>query len=110
MPFYLFQAAYKDTTVKALIDAPSDRAQASQALCESFGGKMHNWFMAFGEWDVVSIGEFPDNEAAAAALMRIQSMGGLSRGQTTVLFTAEEAERAMRKAKTTQTSFRMPSG
>lgn len=110
MPFYLFQAAFKDTTVKSLVDTPSNREQASRELVESFGGKQHHWFMAFGEWDLVGIAEFPDNESAAAAVMRVQSAGGLSRAQTTVLFTGEEAERAMRKAKTTQTRYRPVSG
>jgi uncharacterized protein with GYD domain len=110
MPFYLFQAAYKDATIKAMVDTPSNREQATRELCQSCGGKLHHWFMAFGEWDVVAMAEFPDNESAAAVVMRVQSIGGLSRGQTTVLFTAEEAERAMRKAKSTQTSFRLPSG
>ena len=69
MPFYLFQAAYKDTQLKAALDAGSDRTPLMRALVESFGGKLHHGFMAFGEWDVVGILEFPDNKSAAAALM-----------------------------------------
>ena len=41
--------------------------------------------------------------------MCMQSTGTFSRAQTTVLLTAGEAERAMSKAKTTQTSYRPPS-
>ena len=59
MPFYLFQAAYKDAQLKARLDAPANREQAGREFCESFGGKQHQWFMAFGEWDVIGIGEFP---------------------------------------------------
>ncbi len=110
MPFYLFQAAYRDTQLKAALDAQSDRSEAARVLIESFGGKLHQSFMAFGEWDVVGILEFPDNELAAAAIMRLELTGVHSRAQTTVLITNDEAMRAMSKAKTTQTSYRPPSG
>lgn len=110
MPFYLFQAAYKDAQLKAALDAGSDRTPVMRSLVESFGGKLHQAFMAFGEWDVVGILEFPDSESAAAALMRLESTGVHSRAQTTVLITADEALRAMQKVKATQTTYKPPLG
>ncbi|MBN9560584.1 MAG: GYD domain-containing protein [Alphaproteobacteria bacterium] len=110
MPFYLFQGAYNNNQIKALVDTPSNRTQAGRELMESFGGKLHQWFMAFGEWDLVGIIEFPDNETAAAAIMRLASSNVFGRAQTTVLFTPEEAEHAMRRANTTPTSYRPPLG
>jgi uncharacterized protein with GYD domain len=110
MPFYLLQASYKDNQLKAALEAGSDRTPVMRALVESFGGKLHQTFLAFGEWDVVGILEFPDNESAAAALLHVESAGVWSRAQTTVLITTEEGMRAVQKVKATQTTYRPPLG
>ena len=110
MPFYLLQASYKDDKVKALVDKPQNREAAAREFIESFGGKLHHYFFAFGEFDVVTISEFPDNETAAATAMKTMSTGVFARAQSTVLMTAAESERAMRKANTTKTTYKPPGG
>ena len=110
MPFYMVQASLKDTQVKALVDKPRNREAVSREFIESFGGKLHHYFFAFGEFDVVIISEFPDNESAAAAALKTASTGVFAKAQTTVLMTAAEAERSMRKANTTKTTYKPPAG
>lgn len=110
MPFYLYQAAYKDPQIKALVETPQNREAIAREGIESFGGKLHQFFFAFGEWDVIGIMEFPDNETAAAAVLKVTSTGVHARSKTTVLITPAEAERAMRKAKETKTNYRPPTG
>ncbi|MGC2125236.1 MAG: GYD domain-containing protein [Xanthobacteraceae bacterium] len=51
-----------------------------------------------GEYDVVAIAEFPDNAAAAAFALGTASKGAVSKFHTTVLLTAAEGLRGMRKA------------
>src|SRR6266566_4487898 len=101
MPFYMYQASYKDDQIKALVDKPQNRESVARQLVESFGGKLHQVFFAFGEYDVVAISEFPDNESATAAALSMVSSGGFARAHTTVLMTPAEAERSMIKANTT---------
>jgi len=110
MPFYLLQASYKDDKVKALVENPQNRETAARQFIESFGGKLHAYFFAFGEFDVVTITEFPNNEAATAAALKTLSTGVFAKAQTTVLVTSVEAEHAMKKASTTKTLYKPPGG
>ena len=110
MAHYMVQVGYKDEQIKALTANPQDRAAAARQLVEGFGGKMHQFFFAFGESDVVLIAEVPDNETAAACSMAVVAAGTTSHFRTTVLLTMEEAMNAMRKAGATATGYAPPSG
>jgi uncharacterized protein with GYD domain len=55
-------------------------------------------YFAFGEYDVVTIVELPDNKAAAALALGVGASGALSKYRTTVLMTQDEAMEAMRRA------------
>ena len=98
MPYYLVQAAYKDTAARALIAHPQSRTEIVRKSCESLGGQLHSLFFAFGEYDVVAILDLPDNKAAAALALGIGATGALSKYRTTVLMTQDEAIDAMHKA------------
>lgn len=110
MPFYLLQASYKDDKMKALVNKPQNREAAARTLIESFGGRLHSYYFAFGEFDLVTITEFPDNKTAAAAALMTIATGVLSKAETTVLMTAAEAEDAMRMANGTKTAYKPPRG
>ncbi len=98
MAFYLIQVVYKDTAAKSLISHPQTREDAISKTCKSLGGKLHSFFFAFGDYDVVAIAELPDNAAAAAFALGIASKGAAAKFHTTVLLTAAEGMAAMRKA------------
>lgn len=66
--------------------------------CASLGGKLHSFFFAFGDYDVVLIAELPDNAAAAALALATSAKGAISRFHTTVLLTAADGVDAMKKA------------
>jgi uncharacterized protein with GYD domain len=99
MSFYLVQVGYTAAAAKALIDNPQDREDAIQRACQSHGGKLHSFYFAFGDYDVVAIAEFPDNTAAAAFALATTSTGSVSRYNTTVLMTGAEGLAAMKAAK-----------
>ena len=99
MPFYMTQWTYKDRQIEALVDNPHDRYDVVKKLFADFGGKLHHFFMAFGEYDVVAIVELPGNEAAVAMGLASVAGGALSKYNTTVLLSPEEASGAMKKAK-----------
>jgi uncharacterized protein with GYD domain len=98
MAFYLVQVVYKDAAIKSLVARPQTREDAINKTCQSLGGKLHSFFFSFGEYDVVAIAEFPDNAAAAAFALGTASKGAVSKFHTTVLLTAAEGLRGMRKA------------
>jgi uncharacterized protein with GYD domain len=98
MAFYLIQVTYKDTAAKSLVMRPKAREDVISNTCRSLGGKLHSFFFAFGEFDVVAIAELPDNAAAAAFALGTASKGAISKFHTTVLLTAAEGLEAMKKA------------
>ena len=99
MPYYLIQASYKETAAKALVARPQDRSGVVKKMVESLGGKLHSFFLSFGDYDVVAIAELPGNEAAVAMGLGSVAGGALSKYHTTVLLSPDEAVGAMKKAK-----------
>jgi len=98
MSFYLVQASYSTTATASLVKNPQDRAAAVAPIFESAGGKLHGFWLAFGDYDVVAIAEFPDNVSAAAVSMAVGASGALREYRTTPLLAPNEAVDAMKKA------------
>jgi uncharacterized protein with GYD domain len=83
-----------------LVANPQDRIEAVRAPIERLGGRIHNAFFAFGEFDVVVITEMPDNVSAAAIAIAFAAGGAVKNEKTTPLMTTTEALEAIRKAGT----------
>jgi uncharacterized protein with GYD domain len=98
VPLYLGRFSYTSSAIQALIDKPQDRSKAAAEAAESLGAKMVGFWYAFGEFDGVFLAEAPDNATVAALAMLIGAGGALSKVETTVLLSMEEAQTAMSKA------------
>ncbi len=98
MPRFLVQASYNREGISALIANPQDRAAAIRQMVEGMGGKLESFDYAFGDYDVVAIGEFPDNITMAAVSMAVSAAGAARNIKTTPLLSVDEAIEAMRKA------------
>lgn len=109
MPYYMTRFRYDKPQYKALVDKPQDRSAAARQIVEAHGGTMREFFFTFGEYDGFVITEFPDQESATACLFAIAA-GGAVMQETTVLFTAEQAKKAMEKAGSVASGYRPPSG
>ena len=110
MPHYLIQWSYKAPQVKALVEAPQDRPAMVRKVVEAFGGRLHDFYFAFGDYDGAFIVEFPDNESCAACMMTIDAAGGSETLKTTVLITPEEGFAAMTRAKAAVHGYTAPVG
>ena len=62
------------------------------------GGKISDVYYAFGEYDAIAIGEFPDNVSAASFSAAISAGGTAKAVKTTPLMTEEEGVEAMQRA------------
>jgi uncharacterized protein with GYD domain len=71
---------YKDTT---------KRLEDFAKLAESKGGRVREALYTVGEYDIVTVTEFPDDETATAALLQVGSLGSV-RTNTMRAFTADE--------------------
>jgi uncharacterized protein with GYD domain len=98
MAKYLITASYTAEGMKGLQkDKASGRRNAVREACESIGGKLESFYFAFGEDDVVTIVDLPDN-VAASALSLAASATGLVRTRTTALLTVDEVDKSLATA------------
>ena len=98
MPKYLITANYTSERmagVKAARAKP--RVDAVSTMLERMGGRLESFHFAFGETDVFAIADVPDDEAAAAVAIAINSSGAVSTS-TTKLLTVEQIDEALRRS------------
>jgi uncharacterized protein with GYD domain len=99
MPLFLQQVAYSAEGWAAVINRPQDRIEAVRPAIERLGGKIHEAYFSFGDYDIVVITEFPNNISAAAIAIAFAGGGACKSVHTTPLLTREEALEALNKAK-----------
>ncbi|HLQ56581.1 MAG TPA: GYD domain-containing protein [Streptosporangiaceae bacterium] len=74
----------------------TQRAQDFSRLVESAGGRVRELLWTVGEYDIVCIAEFPDDEAGVAALLQVGSAGNI-RSNTMRAFDAQEMAGIIRR-------------
>jgi uncharacterized protein with GYD domain len=98
MPKYLVEASYTAEGVKGIQSAGgSSRRDAIAALAESVGGQLESFYFAFGERDVYTVVDLPDNESATAVALTVNASGAV-KVRTTVLVTPEEVDAAAKRS------------
>ena len=110
MAFFLFKANYATDAIKAMVAEPQDREAAARKIIEALGGKLHQFFFALGDSDVIAIIEVPDDTVMAAGSMIISASGNFSNVSTTKLLTMSEAMEAMGKANAAASAYTAPTG
>ncbi len=98
MAFFLARAKVSKDYMQALVDRPEDRLVSTTRFLQGIGGRLHNYFFAFGEYDIVLLYELPDNVGAATLSMVLSASGSVTEIETTPLLTMEEAVAAMKKS------------
>lgn len=97
MAKYLFQASYVGEGIKGLLaEGATKRVDHVNQLITGMGGTIEAFYFSFGEDDVVAIGEFPDQETAAAFSLAVNASGAV-KIKTTVLMTPEQVDAAAQK-------------
>lgn len=76
MPTYMALVNYTNEGIENIEDSP-DRLDAARDLAESMGGEF-DWYLTFGEYDAVTIGEFPDDETFAQFALAVNRDGNVS--------------------------------
>ncbi len=73
------------------------RAQDFTKLVEGSGGTVRELLWTVGEYDIVCIADFPDDETAVAALLQVGAAGSV-RSNTLRAFNADEMAGIIRRA------------
>ena len=89
MPSYVILLNWTDQGARNSRDTLK-RAQAFGAAIQNRRGKVREHLYTFGEYDVVMVTEFPDDDTAAAAALALSELGNV-RTKTTRAFTNQEA-------------------
>jgi len=106
MPIYISRGKFTSDAVKGMLAKPENREEAVANLFKSLGGKLIGWYLTFGHHDFLVIGEFPNEKAAASAVLAAAAGGSLSDLETTVAMTAKEAQATFESAGQAARSFR----
>ncbi|NEE02086.1 GYD domain-containing protein [Phytoactinopolyspora halotolerans] len=88
MPTYISLINWTDQGVRNTKETV-ERAQAATDLAERMGGTLRDVYWTVGEYDIVSIAEFPDDETGTAFLLALGSQGNI-RTSTLRAFNAEQ--------------------
>jgi uncharacterized protein with GYD domain len=106
MPKYLIKASYTAEGARGLAkEGGTSRRDTNAKLAENVGGKVEAFYFAFGEADSYVICDLPNNAAAAAVALAINSSDAVN-VTTVVLLTPEEIDEATR----TEVGYRPPGG
>jgi len=88
MPIYVSLVKWTGQGLKNYRDT-IDRARDYSALVEHLGGRTRELLWATGEYDIVTVAEFPDDETGMAAMLQVGALGSV-RTTTMRAFDAEE--------------------
>lgn len=95
MPTYVVLYKLTDQGIKNIKDAPK-RIEDGIKGVEKMGGKVLCFYAAMGEYDYVSIGEFPNDDVGMTYLLALNSLGNV-RTTTFRVFTPEELAKFVKK-------------
>lgn len=106
MAKFLIEASLTADGVKGVrSEGGAARRDAVTSAIESTGGQLESFYFAFGDHDVYVIADFPDNEAAVAMALAVNSSGVVTT-RTVVLLTPEEVDEAAKRT----VQYRPPGG
>ena len=106
MPIYISRGRFTSNAIKGMLAKPENREDAVAKLFKSVGGKLIGWYLTFGHRDWLAIGEFPNEKAAASAVLAAAAGGSLSDIETIVAMTAKDAHATFVSAGKAAKSFR----
>ena len=95
MPTYITLFNLTEQGIKNIKDAPK-RIEDGIKAAEAIGGKLIGFYSVMGEYDYVSIGEAPSDEAHMTFLLGIGAQGN-ARTTTLKAFTREEFAEMIKK-------------
>lgn len=102
MAHYMIFARYEPAVLKTLLDNPDALAARDEHAWKFYGSVggtvLHWWFVRDAEWNFVVVVDFPDAEAAHAAVMVGSASGAFATGKLLALATPEESVSALRRA------------
>lgn len=95
MTTYVSLINWTDQGIRNFRDT-TQRAEDFSKLVESSGGQVRELLWTVGEYDIVCVVDFPDEEAGVAALLQVGALGSV-RSRTLRAFSADEMTGIIRR-------------
>ena len=95
MPVYIGLFKMTDQGIKDIKNAPARVEEAIKGV-QAMGGKVLGVYTVMGEYDYVTVGEFPNEEVATTFSLALGSRGNV-RTKTLRAFTTEEFAEMVKK-------------
>ncbi len=108
MPKYAIFFTYSSDTWARMIKSPGDRAAAVRQLTDSVGGSLDSLYWMFGAHDGIAIADAPDSVSAAALSVAVGSTGAFKHLETHELFTQEQLNQTLLRAKDATQAYQPP--
>jgi uncharacterized protein with GYD domain len=77
MPSYITLWEYTQQGVENIKESP-DRIDTIEEMFEEMGGELQDFYMLMGQYDTITISEFPDDETAAQAILAVTEQGNVT--------------------------------
>lgn len=77
MPTYIVLQEYTQQGIENIEDSP-ERLDEAKALAESMGCEVKQFYLTFGDYDMVVVVEAPDDETAAQLALTVGKSGSVS--------------------------------
>ncbi|MBI3972234.1 MAG: GYD domain-containing protein [Chloroflexi bacterium] len=90
MPTYVTLGRFTEQGIRNVKQSP-DRVNRARAAIEQLGGRMTLFVYTQGQYDFVSVADFPDEASAMSFLLSIGAQGNV-RTETLRAFTPEEMQ------------------
>jgi uncharacterized protein with GYD domain len=88
MSTYIILAKYTQQGLATIKSAP-ERVKQVRTLAEKLGGKYVGGWLTMGEYDRVTVVDFPDDQSVAALVLAVEGWGSVT-AQTMRAFNEEE--------------------
>src|SRR4051794_38771433 len=108
MARYMFQVAYTSESWATQVRVQADAVERVEPLITACNGTLEALYYAFGQSDIVGIGDFKTPEDAAAFAMAVTAGGAVKSFQTTPLMTIEQGMKAMKRANSAAGTYKAP--
>jgi uncharacterized protein with GYD domain len=108
MARYLFHVTYTNESWATQIRLKGDVVERVDPLIKACNGRLEALYYAFGDADVVALGDFAKPEDAAAFSIAVSAGGAVKSIKTTALMTVEEGTAAMKRAADASGTYRAP--
>jgi uncharacterized protein with GYD domain len=88
MVTYVVLCKYTQQGIAKIKDSPA-RIDAARQTARTMGAELKTWYLAMGQYDIVTLWEAPNDETLAKAILTIASLGFIST-ETLRVFTEDE--------------------